>query len=156
MKLSVKLGFVPAILLSISALAFGQTRGVDEAARNQLIGAWHLVELDAPGADGKIAPVPGLKGSLIYTRDGHVSVQIMYPEADSALTNEYVKNGYEASFGSYDVDGARHTITHHVQGSVTRGLVGKSLTRVFELSGNRLLIRSVDPQEHWRVTWEHD
>ena len=35
-------------------------------------------------------------------------------------TNEYVLGGYEASFGSYDVDDAKHIVTHHVQVSVTR------------------------------------
>jgi len=42
----------------------------------------------------------GLKGTLIYTRDGHMSVQLMYPESAAALSNDYVLNGYEASFGS--------------------------------------------------------
>ena len=48
--------------------------------------------------------VPGLKGMLTYTRDGHVSVELMYPEAQSSLINDYVLNGYEASFGSYTLD----------------------------------------------------
>ena len=60
---------------------------------------------------------------LIYTRDGHMSVQLMYPESANAQSNEYVQDGYEASFGSYDVDEATHTLTHHVQGSVTRNLL---------------------------------
>jgi hypothetical protein len=65
---------------------------------------------------------------LIYTRDGHMSVRLMYPESANNLSNEYVLNGYEASFGSYDVDESAHTVTHHVQGSITRDLlVGKEL-----------------------------
>ena len=41
---------------------------------------------------------------LIYTRDGHMSVQLMYPKiGERRLSNEYVQAGYEASFGSYDV-----------------------------------------------------
>jgi hypothetical protein len=28
------------------------------------------------------------------------------------LSNEYVLNGYEASFGSYDVDETTRTVTH--------------------------------------------
>ena len=92
---------------------------------------------------------------LIYTRDGHMSVQLMYPPSAAGVSNDYVLNGYEASFGSYDVNEAAHTVTHHVQGSVTRGLVGKDLPRVYQLSGNRLIIRSANPDEHWSVTWEH-
>ena len=72
-------------------------------------------------------------------------------------SNEYVQNGYEASFGSYDVDDATHTITHHVQGSNTGDrLVGKDLSRVYEFTADgRMVIRSARPDEHWSVTWEH-
>jgi len=93
---------------------------------------------------------------LIYTRDGHMSVQLMYPKSAGALSNEYVQNGYEASFGSYDVDEAAHTVTHHVQGSITRDLlVGKDLRRIYMFTQDgHLVIRSASPEEHWSVTWD--
>ena len=61
-------------------------------------------------------------------------------------------NGYEASFGSFDVDESAHTVTHHVQGSNTRDLlVGKDLPRIFEFTEDgHLIIRSANPAEHWR------
>jgi hypothetical protein len=82
----------------------------------------------------------------------------MYPESSHGLSNEYVLNGYEASFGSYEVDEATHTVTHHVQGANTRGLlVGKDLPRRFEFTANgQMIIRSTRPDEHWSVTWKHD
>jgi hypothetical protein len=94
---------------------------------------------------------------LIYTRDGHMSVQLMYPKADNALSNQYVQSGYEASFGSYDVDEARHIVTHHVQGSVTRELLlGKDLLRIYQFTTDgHLIIKSARPGERWSVTWEH-
>ena len=61
-------------------------------AKEKLIGAWHLVHIDAPGPDGKSVPVPQPKGVLIYTRDGHMSVQLMYPASANSLSNEYVLN----------------------------------------------------------------
>ena len=102
-------------------------------------------------------PTPQPKGMLIYTRDGHMSVQLMYPKSADALSNEYVLNGYEASFGSYDVDESANTVTHHVQGSVTGDLlVGKDLPRKFEFTADgHLIIRSTRADEHWSVTWEH-
>jgi hypothetical protein len=131
--------------------------GEHDSAKERLIGAWHLVRIDAPGPDGKSVPGPQPKGMLIYTREGHMSVQLMYPKSANALSNEYVKDGYEASFGSYDIDEAAHTVTHHVQGSVTRDLlVGKDLPRVFQITGDgHLIIRSASPQEQWSVTWAH-
>ncbi|MGA8042871.1 MAG: lipocalin-like domain-containing protein [Terracidiphilus sp.] len=149
-----------ATVISVGALAQGQAAGGPASGRgsdrDSLIGAWHLVSMQEPGADGKLRTVTDRKGALIYTRDGHMSVQIMYPASESAVTNDYVRNGYEASFGSYEVNEAAHTVTHDVEGSITSGLVGKHLTRVYRISGRRLMIHSVHPEEHWEVTWEHD
>jgi hypothetical protein len=81
----------------------------------------------------------------------------MYPRAANAQSNEYVQDGYEASFGSYDVDEATHTVTHHVQGSITRDLlVGKDLPRLYQFSADGdLIIRSAKTDEHWSVRWKH-
>lgn len=125
--------------------------------REKLVGAWHLVRIEVPDPSGKSQPIPQPKGMLIYTRDGHMSVQLMYPKTTHAQSNEYVLDGYEASFGSYDLDEATHTVTHHVQGSVTGDvLVGKDLPRLYQFTAeNRLVIRSARADEHWSVTWEH-
>lgn len=126
-------------------------------AREKLIGAWHLARIDSPGQDGKPTDTPQPQGMLIYTRDGHMSVQLMYPKSTNAQSNEYVQNGYEASFGSYEVDETKHMLTHHVQGSITGDLlVGRDLSRVYQFTADgKLIIRSARPDEHWSVTWEH-
>lgn len=128
-----------------------------DSDRERLIGAWHLVRIETPGSDGKPLPIPQPKGMLIYTRDGHMSVQLMYPASAGIPSNQYVRDGYEASFGSYEVDEATHTITHHVEGSITRDLlVGKDLPRVYTLTNDgRLILRSADSNEHWSATWQH-
>lgn len=112
--------------------------------------------MEEPNPDGSLRHLTNRKGMLIYTRDGHMSVQIMYPPSEAAVSNDYVLNGYEASFGSYDVDESAHTVTHRVQASITHGLVGKDLTRAYQFSNGRMIIRSTRPDEHWSVTWEHD
>lgn len=127
----------------------------ERSAREQLIGAWRLVSMEEPGPDGKLNRITDRKGMLTYTRDGHMSVQLMLPESESGVSNDYVRNGYEASFGSYEVNEAAHTVTHHVEGSITHGLVGKDLPRMFEFSGGHLIIKSSRPDEHWSVVWEH-
>jgi Lipocalin-like domain len=153
--------FIVALLIfgfGAFALAQSVTKGGENtAAREKLIGAWHLVHVDVPGPDGKAIPIPQPTGMQIYTRDGHMSVQLIYPKSANAQSNEYVQDGYEASFGSFDVDEATHTLTHHVQGSVTRELiVGKDLPRHYEFTdGLHLIIRSMRPDEHWWVRREH-
>lgn len=146
------------VLMALAPIAQSQSFNAPQPGsdRDKLIGAWRLVSLEAPGADGQPQAVPGLTGSLVYTSDGHVSVQIMYPQSQTSLSNDYVLNGYEASFGSYDVNPSAHTVTHHVQGSITRGLVGKDLVRAYQITNNRLVIHSTRADEHWSVTWEHE
>jgi len=149
------------VALAIAGLLYVQSAKTQEAGRvsdrERLIGAWHLERIDSPEPDGKPSDIPQPKGMLIYTRDGHMSVQLMYPKSANSQSNQYVLDGYEASFGSYDVDEAKHTLTHHVQGSNTRDLlVGKDLPRVYEFTADgKLVIRSAHADEHWSVTWEH-
>jgi hypothetical protein len=157
MKAVLCLAFVAVVALGgLSRAQSSKKKDVDAgSARENLIGAWRLVSMEEPGADGKLNRVTDRKGMLVYTRDGHMSVQLMLPKSESGVSNDYVQNGYEASFGSFDVNEGVHTVTHHVEGSVTRGLVGKDLPRVFQFSDGHLVITSSRPDEHWSVTWEH-
>jgi hypothetical protein len=121
---------VAIAVISQAQSANNQAAGHD-SAREKLIGAWHVMHIDAPGPDEKPLDIPQPIGMLIYARDGHMSLQLMYSKSANAQSNEYVQDGYEASLGSYDLDEAKHTLTRHVQGSVTRDLlVDRDLTRV--------------------------
>ena len=148
------------VLLLAVACGISQTHSAEKLAsasadQEKLVAAWHLVSMLGP--DGKPVRSGVPMGMLIYTRDGHMSVQLMYPQSEQSLSNEYVQNGYEASFGSYDVNPAAHTVTHHVQGANTGDrLVGKDLPRVYEFSADgQLVIKSARPDEHWAATWKH-
>ena len=147
------------LIVVMCTLAAGspQTQSSNSGDRERLIGAWHLVRIDTSGEGPTSASTAQPRGILIYTRDGHMSVQLMYPRSAKAPDNEYVRGGYEASFGSFDVDETNHTVTHHVEGSITRDLlVGKNLPRVYQLTRDgHLVIRSANPKEHWSVTWKH-
>lgn len=146
-----------AIVAATISLAPAQSVRKQDADREKLIGAWHLVHIDSPESKGPGTNMPQPVGMLLYTRDGHVSVQLMYPKSQRDLNNQYVRDGYEASFGTYVVDEATHTLTHHVQGSNTGDLlVGKDLPRIYQFTRDgRLIIRSANPDEHWSVTWRH-
>ncbi len=87
-----------------------------------------------------------------------MSVQVMYrnPQAGGqAGPVKYAQAGYEASFGSYQVDEKSHKFTFHVEGAMVRSLIGKDLPRAYEMSGNQLIVKSTNPDERWRVAWEH-
>jgi hypothetical protein len=165
MKKLLSLGVV-SLLFGMTAMTLSGTQDHSrndrghEDIRDQFVGAWRLARLEEQGADGKVRKADST-GLLVYTRDGHMSVQVMYrnpqanpPAATNAAPVQYAR-GYEASFGTYVVDERAHTFTFHVEGALVRTLIGKDLTRVYELSGNQLFVKSPSPDEHWRVAWEH-
>jgi hypothetical protein len=160
MKKRVSVGVVLLLFalttLSGSALS-GQDRAGSEGIRERFIGAWRLVWLEEPGADGKVQRAD-CTGSLVFTREGRMSVQVMYrhPQAGAATGPvPYAQGGYEATFGRYEIDAPSRTFTYQVEGGLVRSLVGKDLVRSFELSGNQLIVKAARPDERWRVAWEH-
>ncbi len=137
------------------AQSSGVDRGGNAAIRDQLVGAWRLVWLEEPDTSGQVHRAD-CTGLLVYTRDGHMSVQVMYrnPDSKQGGSVQYAQGGYEASYGRYEINDA-HTFTFHVEGALVRTLIGKDLKRVYELSGKQMIVKSPDPNEHWRVAWEH-
>ncbi len=131
------------------------------ASRVRFVGAWRLAALEEQAADGKIHSADST-GLLVFTRDGHMSVQVMErnphsqaPPQTPAAPEQYSQGGYEASFGTYQIDERAHTFTFHVEGALVRTLIGKDLPRSFEFSGKQLIVKSTRPDEHWRAAWEH-
>ncbi len=68
---------------------------------------------------------------------------------------KYDLGGYEAYYGTYEVNEQANSVTHHVQGSLVRALVGKDLTRIYRFSDGQLILKSSRPDEHWTIAWEH-
>lgn len=138
---------------AIVTLPNAQDRDASRNAQDRFTGAWRLASLDEQGSDGKVHKTD-CSGLLVFTRDGHMSVQVMHRSAEAGTASaQYVQGGYEATFGRYEVDDA-HTFTFHVEGALVRTLIGKDLKRVYEISGKKLIVTSPDPNEHWKATWE--
>src|SRR5207244_12463454 len=72
----------------------------------------------------------------------------------NAAPVQYAQGRFEASYGTYGIDAGAHTFAFHVEGALVRTLPGKELTRVFAFSGKQLIVKSANPNEHWRVAWE--
>jgi len=117
---------------------------------NRFVGAWKLVSLEELGEDGQVHKTD-CEGIFVFTRDGRASVQVMYRNGQTG--SAYAQRGYEASYGSYRIDDSS-TFTFHIDGALVRTLIGKDLKRAYETSGNRLIVKSTDPKEHWKVVWE--
>ncbi len=147
------------LLICVTAMTVSgrQDRDGNEGAKDRFIGGWRLASLEEQGADGAMHEAD-CSGLLVYTRDGHMSVQVMYrnpPSGTGVAPVQYAQGGYEASFGTYEIDESARTFTFHVEGALVRTLIGQDLPRSFEFSGKRLIVKSTHPDEHWRVVWEH-
>ena len=135
------------VLLSAAVAARCAHAGTSQ---NALVGAWKLVSLEEPSADGQLHKAD-CTGIFLFTSDGKASVQLMYRNAQTG--SAYAQSGYEASYGIYRIDDSS-TFTFHIDGALVRTLIGKDLKRAYAISGNRLTVRSTDPKEHWKVVWE--
>jgi len=148
--------FLAISAIPIAALPGSQVGDEDQSLKSRFIGAWRLVSLEAPGPDGKIQKADST-GLFVFTRDGHASVQVMErnpPPQTQAAPEQYSQGGYEATFGTYEVNESAHTFIFHVEGALVRSLIGKDLPRSFEFSGSQLIVKSTRPEEHWKVPWE--
>lgn len=162
MRKLLSLGIMSLFIVMTAMTLSGEQNHRAGSIQDRFVGAWRLAWLEEEGADGKIHRAD-CTGLLVYTRDGHMSVQVMYrnPQADAQIANsgaplQYAQGGYEASFGTYEIDEHTHTFTYHVDGALVRTLIGKDLPRAFEFSGKQLVVKSAHPEEHWRVAWEHE
>ena len=127
-----------------------------EGAR-RLFGAWRYI---GAMVDGKPRPDRGAnpKGIIYYDPSGHMSVQVAPDrkrgKAGGEPTPQEAKaalDGYIAYFGTYSVDEAARTVTHHRQGSVQPDDVA-DLVRGFEFVGDRLILRPLGTT--YEVVWE--
>jgi hypothetical protein len=148
--------------------------GIGSAAEAPpLVGTWKLVSIEERRADGElVTPLdygPDPIGLLIYDATGHISVHAMrrgrtkLPSDDVHLASpEQAKaafTGYNAYFGTYEVDQKQGIVIHHVQGSLIPNWEGGDQRRKFELHGDRLIlippeIQAAGEKRTRRLTWE--
>ena len=128
----------------------------DGEVANKLLGAWRYVGTRIDGGNWDRGANP--KGMIYYGPHGEMAVQIapdvkrtragaaMTPQEALAAVKDYI-----AYFGTYTVDEAAGTVTHHRQDSLQPG-DGGDLVRRYELNGDRLVLRA--PNSTLEVTWE--
>ena len=123
---------------------------------NRLLGAWRYMGTRINDSNWDRGANP--KGMIYYGPHGEMAVQIApdvkRTRAGAAMTPQEaftaVKD-YTAYFGTYTVDEAAGTVTHHRQDSLQPG-DGGDLVRRYELNGDRLVLRA--PNSTLEVTWE--
>ncbi len=126
------------------------------AATQSVVGAWKLESFDQVGENGATTPRfgPHPVGYLIYTVSGRVSAtlsaahrpKLVAPDASSSTVEERAGalRNFLAYAGTYEVRG--NHVFHKVETCIWTNLVGTTLERAFELSGDALIIRTLPPE----------
>jgi len=138
---------VLALLSPSPALA--QT-GAAAPAATQIIGTWKLVSyVGEDVASGNKTDVmgPHPSGYIEYGRDGRMIVIIVgtdrkKPAASVATPAEALSllTSLLAYAGTYTLDTAAHTVTHHIEVSWDQTRTGESHVRTYRFEGDRLTL----------------
>ena len=128
-----------------------------------IVGTWKVVTYEDRAADGTITHPYGDNpvGYFSYDPTGHLSVQIMRAPAPTPFPGMREGTGdgasyreaflaYVAYFGTYTVDIANGTVTHHVEGSLSPDYTGTDQVRPFRIVGDRLIIEIRQDQRYLR------
>jgi len=150
-KLHVTLtGLMAVMIVSSIAAESAVTYRQTKTREQQLIGTWILVSLNNVREDGsRFSPVgSNPKGILIYDATGRMSVQIMGTERarfaagnfleGTAEENKAAVHGTISYFGTYTIDEASHTVTHHIESSLFPNWDGTDQRRTYTLAGDEL------------------
>lgn len=121
---------------------------------HRLIGNWTLVSYDAIAPDGtRSLPFGEAVGRLSYDEHGHMAGQVMRPGRapvnlgeGSAQQVRAAYIGYIAYFGTYEVNAAGDTVTHHVRGALNPAWVGGTQVRRLRFHGELLELQADVPK----------
>ena len=117
-----------ALVVGLTMLP-GSASAQQKSVKDQLVGTWTLLIADNIKDDGTHMPVfgPNPEGILIFTTDGHYSLQIFHNNrpaftskdriAGTADENKAAVQGMISHFGTYMVDEAGKTFTFRVDAS---------------------------------------
>ena len=143
------------LLVSCGAVGCASPRSND-GARDRIIGAWRLESRTVRKANGEVLldPVLGTQpiGRLFYDASGIMMLQMMrqgraqsigVPSNPEDAKNPRIVLGYDAYFGTFTVDDAKGTITHHVEGSLFPEDLEKDFTRLFTVEGGTFTLSFV-------------
>ena len=119
----------------------------------QLIGTWQLVSREDRTAAGERRIDPSLGADpvaiLLYDAAGNFAAQFMKRDRSAtevaetrqaSANNSVAVNGYDAYFGKYTVDEASSSVTQVLDGALSPGDVGKTVTREMHVDRDTLTI----------------
>lgn len=152
----------------------GQSRP-EAGAQDQFVGAWQLVSIETIRPNGEVIfPFYGKhpEGIIMYESNGWMSVQIVsdpaatVPSGDSReavmkasdVDKSKAFDSYYAYFGTWTLDVAQKTVTHHIRQSLNPGERGEDGVRHYVIDGERLILTAKTHEmgeDHQRkIVWQ--
>jgi len=158
-------------ILPGAALAQAPQQAQQKTIKSQLPGTWTLLLADDVKADGTHVPLygPNPMGVLIFTPDGHYSLEIMrvnrpqYAALRNGGTpdqNKAALTGMISHFGTYATDEGAKSVTMHIEGSSYPNWDGTKQTRIVTAVTDEVLTYTIPalsgapPSEHGETAWK--
>ena len=145
--------------------------------RQKFIGGWKLISgVSRHQVTGEVRYPWGKNpvGRLSYDKSGRMFAQLMNPgrrvvggksdrgsaaaiaEASADDMREML-TGFNAYFGTFDIDASSRTVVHHVQSALIPSWVGSDQRRKYEFSGrDQLVILNTAGQADYRLVWQRE
>lgn len=141
---------LPAALALLAVAGAPEPAAAEPPAAEQILGTWKLVSyVGEDVASGKRTDVmgPHPSGYIEYGRDGRMIVIITGSDrrkpAGSVATPaeaQALLTSLLAYAGTYTLDTAAHTVTHHIEVSWDETRTGESHVRTYRFEGDRLTL----------------
>jgi hypothetical protein len=144
--------------LAVSALCAADGGRAPQLTKQDLIGAWALVNIEVAGPAGReVDPFygSGSRGLLIYDASGWFSVQIegsgrpavqvppVRPAPEESESTGRLKaavlDSYYAYYGNWSFDPVTSTVTHHAKGALYPGEDEATYPQHVEIVGRHLI-----------------
>src|SRR6185503_2643817 len=137
-------------LLAFAAVQLPSAQAPARPARAGLVGTWMLVSMQRAGSGGEPATVPNPRGMLAFDRVGH-AVEIAttsrrIPNAGAQATPAEAQAtyaNYGGFWGGYRLDEPQKKIVFKPAGAINPNIMGKELTRSYEVSDDRLTVTAL-------------
>jgi hypothetical protein len=152
-------------LLAVAAVQLPSAQAPARSGGAGLVGTWMLVSMQRAGSGGEPATIPNPRGMLAFDRVGH-AVEIATtsrrtPNAGNQATPAEAQatyTNYGGFWGGYRADEAQKKIVFKPAGALNPNIMGKELTRSYEIADDRLTVTALPDatgvEKGMRWTWE--
>ena len=166
-----------AVISGLALAPFAHADARSAAERKKFIGMWKLIAGESKDQITEAVSHPWGRtpfGRLLYDDAGRVFVQLMNPgrrtvggvsnrgaaaaiASSSADDLREMLTGFNAYFGTFDIDQAAGTVIHHLESALIPSWVGTDQRRRYEFSAaGELILLNTASGADYRLVWQRD